>query len=477
MKLIKSKNQTAFLYLLFGFIFLLFSNGRWVVPAAAFLAPLFIVRFISISKPITGFILLVIAGFISNVFIWKDVMPVSGVFYYIMTFMMSFSTAIVFLIDRLFSKKINGFVATLLLPSAFVLMDFISVSSNPGGTFGAIATTQTSMPLLQLVSITGSWGITFLIYWTASVFNWFMENGCDKYSIKKIFVYYLIPVLVIIVFGQYRLGGNITGSTVKVASINIPKDGIQNISTARPDDVNKNMNERFLKSCSIASASGAKIVFGNETMLNMYLKDVSGFVDKIKNIAQKENIYIGLPMLIYPEPELNMKPENKIIWVSPQGKILFEYSKSRPTPGEGAYGDGVIRYFDSPYGRISSVICFDMDFPGLIKQVKAMDIDIMLVPGNDYENISPYHTFAASFRALEYGFNLVRSVSRGVSACFNYKGQVLSYQDYFTADEELFYSDVPVKGSRTMYSTIGDLLVWLSIACLIYLGMMLIIRK
>lgn len=477
MKLIKSKNQAAFLYLLLGFIFLFFSNGRWVVPAAAFLAPLFIVRFFSISKPVAGFFLLVIAGFISNVFIWKGVMPVSGVFYYIMTFMMSFFTAIVFLIDRLFSKKLNGFVATLLLPSAFVLMDFISVSSNPGGTFGAIATTQTSMPLLQLVSITGSWGITFLIYWTASVFNWFMEKGCDKYSIKKIFVYYMIPVLVIIVFGQFRLGGKITDSTVKVASINIPKDGIQNISSDRPDDVNKNMNERFLKSCSIASASGAKIVFGNETMLNMYLKDVSGFVDKIKNTAQKENIYIGLPMLIYPEPESNMKPENKIIWVSPQGKILFEYSKSRPTPGEGAYGDGVIRYFDSPYGRISSVICFDMDFPGLIKQVKAMDIDIMLVPGNDYENISPYHTYAASFRALEYGFNLVRSVSRGVSASFNYKGQVLSYQDYFTADEELFYSDVPVKGSPTIYSTIGDLLVWLSIACLIYLSMVLIIKK
>jgi len=61
---------------------------------------------------------------------------------------------------------------------------------------------------------------------------------------------------------------------------------------------------------------------------------------------------------------------------SPEGQVLFTYHKAKPTPGEGNYGDGIIKYFDSPYGRISSTICFDMDFPSLISQVNKMNIDI-----------------------------------------------------------------------------------------------------
>lgn len=98
------------------------------------------------------------------------------------------------------------------------------------------------------------------------------------------------------------------------------------------------------------------------------------FINKAKIIPQKNRVYLGLPIEIVTEYSLR---ENKIIWTSPSGQILFTYHKAKPTPGEGDDGDGIIKYFDSPYGRIGSSICFDVDFPFLINQVNNMDINII----------------------------------------------------------------------------------------------------
>ena len=137
----------------------------------------------------------------------------------------------------------------------------------------------------------------------------------------------------------------------------------------------------------------------------------------------------------------------------------------------------MIKYFDSPYGRISTAICFDMDFLSLINQTSNMNIDIMLVPGNDWKDISTYHTYAASFRAVEQGFNLVRSVSQGFSASFNYKGQTLSSQDFFNTDDVILYSDVPTKGQKTIYSQLGDYFAWLCIIFFVIISAFFIKHK
>jgi len=402
-------------------------------------------------------------GLISNIFIWKGQIPISGFIYYVMTLMMSIFTALVFIIDRIYSQRLKGIVSTFVLPSVYVLMEYITILTNPGGANGALANTQSSLPLLQLISLTGIWGVTFVILWTASVINWLWDHAFKNNALRKAFWVYVVPVTIIILFGQIRLAHESTEGTVRVASVNISWMELGHIYCDYPDSVNEQINRSFLDNCHIAATSKAKIVFGIEIMLNMTSDKESEYLEKAKVAAEKDHIYIGLPLLIYPKDNPHEKPMNKITWISPQGEILYTYYKAKPTPGEGSYGDGVIRYFDSPYGRISSAICFDMDFPTLIQRTHSMNIDIMLVPGNDWKEVTPYHTYVASFRAIEQGFNLVRAASRGLSASFNYKGQVISSQNYFTTNDVILYSDVPMKGQSTVYSIIGDLFAWFSI--------------
>jgi apolipoprotein N-acyltransferase len=470
-------SKYSYAYLLIGFVFLFFVNGRWILPIASFVAPLFLIRFLRYQKPIIGFLLIVLAGWISNIFIWEGMMPVSGPFYYVLAFMMSLITSLVFLIDRVYSPKFKGFISTLIFPSAYVIMEFITILTNPSGSYGTLAHTQSSLPMLQILSVTGVWGLVFLITWTSSMINWLWDNSFERKKLNIALLVYGVPVFFILLFGQARILNNTQNETVRIASVNISKDALQNRHNANIDSIAMESNNNFLAQCDITAASGAKIVFGIETVVSLPKNREAEFIERAKLAAHSNSIYIGLPMEVIPEGFPAVRPENKITWISPQGQILYSYHKAKPTPGEGSYGDGVIKYFDSPYGRISSTICFDMDFPNLINQVGDMGIDIMLVPGNDWEEITPYHTFVASARAIEHGFNMVRAASRGLSASFSYKGEVLSSMDYFKTNEFILYSDVPTEGHRTVYSILGDYFAWLCILFFVIISVIFFGRK
>lgn len=472
-----TRNYYSYIYLLIGFVFLFFFNGRWILPIAAFLAPLFLIRFLRVQKPFIGFLFIILAGWISNIFIWKEMLPMSGFFYYFLMFMMSLFTALTFLIDRVYSQKFKGIISTLIFPSTYVLMEFIVVSTNPSGSYGTLAHTQTSLPLLQIISLTGIWGVVFIITWTSSIINWLWDYSFQKSKINLALLVYGIPLLSIMLFGQIRLFADTVDETVRIASINISKETLHNRFNANVDSLAEKANDNFLTHCEIAAASGAKIVFGIEALINLNEDQESEFIEKAKAIAQNEGIYMGLPMEVMLEGFPEVRPENKITWISPQGQVLYTFHKAKPTPGEGNYGDGIIKYFDSTYGRISSTICFDMDFPALISQVNKMNIDIMLVPGNDWQEITPYHTYVASVRAIEQGFNMVRAVSRGFSASFNYKGQLLSSMNYYETNDLILYSDVPTKGQRTIYSIIGDYFAWMCIIFLTIISVVFMKRK
>ena len=145
---------------------------------------------------------------------------------------------------------------------------------------------------------------------------------------------------------------------------------------------------------------------------------------------------------------------------------MEEYLKSRPVPGElTVAGDGKVAILDTLYGKIASVICYDMDFPGLVRQAGQAGADLMLVPAKDWKESRLMHWQMAVFRAIENGFSLVRSNGgHGLSAAADYQGRVLATTDQVTTEERLMIADVPTEGVTTIYSRIGDLFAWLCVA-------------
>jgi len=165
--------------------------------------------------------------------------------------------------------------------------------------------------------------------------------------------------------------------------------------------------------------------------------------------------------------------ENKLVLIEPNGHVAWEYNKARPVPGPEAAlqvpGDGKLRELDTPYGRLSSIICFDGDFPQLLAQAGALRADIVLDPSSDWRAIDPWHTQMASFRGIEECSNLIRQTSQGLSAAFDYQGRGLAAMDHYQTADYAMVSQVSTRGVRTIYSRLGDWFAWL---CLAGLGLL-----
>ena len=109
-----------------------------------------------------------------------------------------------YLIDRLLAPRLGSrFAATLIFPLSVTVFDYVSMSGiTPYGSFGAQGYTQYGLPvIMQLASITGLWGITFLTSWFAAVVVWIWEQD---FNLKKVRVgagVYGVILLIVVTYG------------------------------------------------------------------------------------------------------------------------------------------------------------------------------------------------------------------------------------------------------------------------------------
>jgi apolipoprotein N-acyltransferase len=174
----KSRKWLASLLLLVAAaVSLLFSNGADTVALAAWLSPALVLRFVrthSLRVGLPTAYLLLVAAF---AFQFRGMMPIPGVAYYALLALLGIVLLAPYLVDRLLSPRLTGLAATVAFPSTYVVAEWF-LSRGPSGTWGSIAYSQYgNLALLQLLSVTGPWGVTFLLGWFAAACNLVWEVG------------------------------------------------------------------------------------------------------------------------------------------------------------------------------------------------------------------------------------------------------------------------------------------------------------
>lgn len=474
-----------YIWIVLGITLFAFSNGKWIIPFTTWIAPVFIVRFYRTQKGIKSIgiplFTIIMCSFIS----FKGVTHISGFLEYIVLSGIALVFIIPFVIDKICSDKINGFISTLVLPLAGVTSEFLFSLINPYATWGSFAYTQFgNISLMQAVSVTGIWGISFLLYWFYSFTNWIWESNLEISKIKTGIMVFSSVFIIVLTMGGLRSNVlNQENLTVRIASVSVPHkylwedvDPIQMDTNYPKNKINtvkvklNSLHDDLIRLTEAEAKAGSKIIMWHESNAIVFKEDESKLIQKVSDIAKQNNVYILMGVnTITPG---HQKSENKTIFIDSNGKEEYTYLKSKPTPNEKAWivkGDGIIKFIDTPYGRIGSAICYDMDFPSFVRQTGKQGVDIMLVPASDWKEIDPMHTRMAVFRAVENGFSIVRQTQLGLSLSADYCGNVISSMDYFNTQDRVMVSHVPIKGIKTVYSVLGDWFAWLCIICLIYL--------
>jgi len=192
--------------------------------------------------------------------------------------------------------------------------------------------------------------------------------------------------------------------------------------------------------------------------------DEAAFIQRAQAFAKEHQAYLAPTMLVLHYDET--AGDNKLVMIEPSGEIAYSYYKTMdwyPTQS-----DGILRAVETPYGKIGSAICVDMDFPHFINQAGRNGVDIVLVPAFDWESIR-FHSQVGLFRAVENGFSVVRQTNEGVSVAVDYRGRILAYQDFFATSDRTMVADVPTTGVRTVYAALGDWFAYIVILFVIIL--------
>jgi apolipoprotein N-acyltransferase len=473
------QKNLKYLWLALFAVLTLFVGGRWNFPLAAWLAPIFAVRFYRDSKKGgRAFLWLWLAAAISAIITWNGATalrflhPMAEPIFFIV---IASITLIPYVVDRLYHRRwakggVSPFWLTLVYPVSVTAIDFFSASGSPFGSFGAAAYSQTNFTvLMQLTAVTGMWGIPFIIGWFASTINYVWENGFQWAKTKRGVLTFAGVLILVFGFGFVRMAlADPAEQEVQIAGFSLPKEELVSMfglwqggdEEAFRESV-RELHARQLAQVRVLAQEGAEIVVLQEAAGVGFAEEVDAFLVNAATLAQEEGIYLVLPTATM-DPAGEKKFHNVVRIIDPNGEIVLEHYKYGGTQFEGSVtGSGELQTVETPYGTLSAVICWDADFPATLRQAGEQDVDLLFIPSNDWLEIRDIHVGMAIFRAVENGLPIFRQTGGGVSIVTDAYGRVVNRIDTFEEENAGTWGGeqmvmVPVGSTETLYPRIGD---------------------
>jgi apolipoprotein N-acyltransferase len=482
------EDRWSYLWLVIGMPLTLFGTGQWTIPLMTWLGAIFSIRFVRTQKVFRGYILVWLTTYVTVSIAWWNILGYGAPLAFFLI-QMGISTLLIgalpYLADRLLAPRLPGFVGTLIYPLAVTAIEFLTISANPLGSFGAQAYTQyNSLVFMQLLSVTGMWGITFLVTWFATVVNYAWERSFSWPEIWRGVTIYAGVMLAVMAYGNIRLAffGPQAG-TVRVHGFTAV-DGNQvkpELLQAQQESwqvyrqLSAEIQDRYFEGTMREARAGAQLVLWPENAVWLASEDQAALIARGQQIAREEGIYLAMGVAV--EYQDDTPYENKLIIVDPAGSVVLEHLKYGGQSVEGFQpGDGILRTVETPFGTLSGIICWDTNFHAPVRQAGRNGTDILLSPSFEFRAISPMHAQMAVFRAIENGVSIVRQADNGLSIVTDPYGRTLAAVDHFAASERVMVAQVPTKGVFTLYSVIGDLFGWLAVAGSVGLAIWAVVR-
>lgn len=480
-------SQTTLWLVIFGLLNL-FASGHWTLSLATWMAPVFALRYLYVHPQRRKFIFFFLVYWITLSIPWQgatlDMVPGTHVDHYIFMLINALVGTLPYIMDRWLAPNLrrNGrlpFVATFIFPLTVTALEFLTINLNPLGNFGAVGYSQYAIPVLtQVTTITGMLGLAFLVSWFPAVVNWAWDNGFEWARVQAGVIAFAVVLAIVISYGIARLvAAPEIGSleTVTVASFTMAENHMGELNDVREErgldayrQETQAVHAQYLAMTKTAIADGAKIILWPEIAIIGIEEDVQATVERGQALAREAGIYLGMPtMTVFPNSD--RLAENVMFVAGPDGDTVIEHVKYGGVEGT-LKGSGDIQSVDTPYGRLSGIICWDTNFPNIVRQVGEQQADILLSPSKEWEGINPMHAEMAVFRAIENGVSVIRQTDEGLSIVTDGYGRALATGEGLADSGNYILAEVPTSSPTTLYPVIGDVVGVISVAGLVFVA-------
>ena len=196
-------------------------------------------------------------------------------------------------------------------------------------------------------------------------------------------------------------------------------------------------------------------------------EDTNKFISKILDMIKHFKINTILSLDIrYKKNEVRRK-QNMNIYIQSNGNIIYNYTKHNLIPiVEYDYfpSKEPLEILNTEMGKLSTVICYDINYPMFINNLSKKHLDVLIVPSWDYPGVAEFQSKEARYKAIEGGFNLIKNTANGVVIASDYKGRILTYYSGKDCQDYFIISELYKHGKITLYSIIGQ---WFNFSYLI----------
>jgi apolipoprotein N-acyltransferase len=463
----------GYIWLILGAVCCAFAGGKYNLAFLSWFFPLFYLRFLHYRNRKTALIpiyLLTTAAYL----IKFDglLLNVSTLGNLLFLAMIALITTIPFLVESfIMNKGFNRYLSLLILPLCWTLLDYIVSLKYLGTTFSIAVTQYDFLSFIQVVSITGFCGVTFIMILTASIVNDAWEHRSVREDVKKEMTVICLILAAVLFFGGIRLAMHpLTSETLRVASVqlNYNSDSFAGDSDSLLDDAYladevAGMEEDI----KVSAGANADVIQWYEESFVMSEANEQCFVDSACALAKKYKTPLLVPVEINREDALNT---NKELFINAQGEVEWSYTKVNLVPivetDDYETGENGLSYSDVKGTKISGAICFDSNYPTFINQAGRNGADLLLIPAWEWKDIGTYNSYGTALRCIENGFSQVRNAYEGVIVANDPCGRILTDYQSLDTSERVIFSEVPLRGIRTVYSYFGD---WFPIGCAVAL--------
>jgi apolipoprotein N-acyltransferase len=368
------------------------------------------------------------------------------------------------LFTRSFLRRDSLFLAAFAFPVYWVTCEYLTAIASPHSTWGNLAYTQMDfLPLIQIASVTGLWGISFVVFLFAGTVAALFSGAGKLRQRRALAIVVGLVVSAVLVFGEWRLQSNPSAKSVSITLI--AKDVPMSLYLGSEEQALELLRE-YADEIGRVTPAGTQAVVLPEKIGRVGESALAEVDTLFSSAATKTHAAVVLGLVRKTSPS----SFNSSRFYSADGTLEANYDKHHLIPGVEPEKPGDKRIIlDQSSGRWGLQICKDMDFPAFSREYAADGADLMLVPAWDFNIDRWLHSRMAVLRAVENGFALARSARNGLLTLSDNRGRILAE----TVAEPCRFVSISgilnVAPERTLYARTGDWFAWLCVATFVVL--------
>ena len=352
--------------------------------------------------------------------------------------------------------------AIIALPAVRVAYEYLLSVASPHGTAGSLAYTQLDfLPVLQLASLTGPWGLTFAVLAApAALAVAWRIRGVPRRASRTLAVVAAANAAVL-GFGAVRLATPASAPTVKVGLV--ASDPPVSPDVADPGAPTRAVLEAYAMRAAALAAQGARlIVLPEKLAVAADPADLRDSDARFQALADQTGAVIAVGLIRAAPPASYNEAR-----VYTPGQAVQAYEKRHLLPPfESRFTPGDALVVASPRATWGVAICKDMDFTPLSRDYGRAGVALMLVPAWDFVLDGLWHGHMAVMRGVESGFGVVRAARQGYLMVSDNRGRILAEMPSDAAPFATLLADAPTGHDATLYLALGDWFAWLTLAAL-----------